>query len=814
MAISKKIEGSFKTGRSNHTYSVEVYDMVSTVPISEKIILGTNHFFDGTGFELDFNGEQSIHDRIIGTSASIGLLIKLDAVDITVVQDFINTVLSNEEGRFGVAIKKDGAMIYAGSVQKDGLRITEESPYFRFNIYSTDELGRLNGVFYSPDGTANGNTYDGFEKLTDIVTKALSKITYIELFDSFNDDAEVLATDTNYYAVEMESGGAIDTSTDDPLYLTKVYESRFVKVNLETGDVESSTCNEVATEVARTQGARLFQSEGKFWLVSWNKHSFTNLKVKYYDQYGSNVANSEISQRVTIGNDQPCSLMATPQRYMLPPVRSAYFLHKKSDYVDSLLLVPFLATATDYFNEYTLGTFSQSTDNSIRIKGTFEANFDVDSQLTYATVTVGGFTYVGSVQDFSARLQVIVKCGAKYLYSPPEPSVLTGEFIYSWVDDTSGGLDVPVATLDLIDGGTNLESVLSGDTYYEIHENLSFEFDTGSSIPGFPVDGELTVQFFIRCEADDLDYFIANPTNISAYEAPSSAFTYPTIPNIQIKEINSGNESENYDIKYSMNVDSVIDPGEISQDSINYQLESAYFIGGQNANQSTRYLVWDGSGYVFSSNWKYNGLGAERTYQDTFLYDFIRFQANTIERLKCSITMSSHDVWPHKTLLIGSEVFAMLNARFDSNNDMWEGEWALVIETARTATPVTHEPPVRGTTKGNVKKFKKGINSNVKSISAIYSSMLSVNHTQGIAAGTITSLITKANWTRVGVLDTGNTIRVVRSNDLTYEDFEVSAKTTSGTNTISVTSKAIIKDIPQGSYIIFEPEYFATKINS
>lgn len=809
MPISKKIEGSFKTGRSSHTYKVEVYNMVENVPISEKVILGVDHFFNGSGFTLDFNGEQSIHDRIIGTSASVGLLIKNSATNIDLINSFINDVLTSEEGKYGVGIFKDGGLIYAGSLQKDGLRITEQSPFYRFNLYSTDELGRLNGVYYSPDETPDGDTYDGFEKLNEMLIKALSKITYMEILTSYNDHSEVLATDTNFYAVEMQ-GGTIDTDVDDPLELTKVYESRFIKINQETGETESSTCAQVISEISRTQGARLFQSQGKFWILSWNKHAFTNLKVKNYDKDYAMVLNEEITQRVEVGNDQPNSLMATPERFMLPPVRSAYFLHKKSDYIDSLLIVPFNAGAIDYFNEYSLGYFTQSTTNSIRIKGTFEVNFDIDQQLTFSTVTVGGSTYVGSVQDFSARLYVIVKIGSKYLDSVEGPN---GEFVYLWVDDTSGGLDVPKATIDVLDGGTTLESVLSGDTYYQIHENFPFEFDTGSSIPGFPVDGEMTIQFIIDCKADDLDYFIANPYNISVYNAPTSYWTFPTIPNVQVKEINNGNVSENYDIKYSINVDSEIDPGEISKDSINYKLEDAYFIGGQNANQSTRYLVWDGSGYVFSSNWKYNGLGTARSYPQTFLYDFIRFQAETIQRLKCKITSSDHTIYPHKTLEIGDEIFAMLNAKFVSNEDQWSGEWALVLETTRTATPITHEPPVLGTTKG-IKKLERKIRSNNTFLNVVYDSMLSINKTQGIAQGIITTLTTQTAWDKSDNLKTNNVIRVVRVNDLTYEDFIVSANTTGSSKTISVTSKAITADIPQGSYIIFNPTYLATKINS
>lgn len=810
MPISLQVIAKYESKQSDTSYELRVYNTVDTIAIGDRLqTQGRRHAVKAGSGIPRLNGDtRNLEDTVKGSSLEIGIWVDEREADIQKWSDFRTDLIESEEGKYICAFLKDGVFNWGGYLQTDNVRFTEQSPQYLFTLYAVDGLGALDGFpygYYELDGGDYvQKSYTDKARLTQFVQRCLAHLPHKVLYDSLNGDAELFVTDVNYYAQGMPS----TLSSDDPMYYTQADSFRFLKLNDKNKIVEVTNAKETLSEVCRFFGADIRQSNGRYEIVSFNRRTASNLRFKKYDATTETAVGTEqYPQQVSVGNNKDVKQLANPTRYLLPPARQIKVYHKKSDYYANSLIVDEDGTSGFTFGtEQSLGFITANGSNTIRV----QIGFDLNVSLLQDNATDD--TVPGVI-----RLLAKIQCGTKYLANG------SSSFDYEWTS-TEGAVILQFIGTPSNPWGTSpatLGGFLIGEVFY-------FDYDSGNYFPPFPEDGEvkITVTFAMGKMATDgsLTTFATSAGNITYTNASTEGNTtglngllggglwyIANNLNLLVNNVESDGSDLNGDTMYL--IDNEKSTGEITDNSKIIELQDAYLMGGQNVDNSRVVKIWNGSAWVFSQLWQYNGLGSTYTYDKLLLYDWLRFQSEAVERYQMTLVMNSADVEFGKTLAVGAEIFVMIEGKIDTSSDRVTGHWVKVSEKTPPIRTDVVQPPIKPIIKGDIRKLER-MSERLDSLMLAKYNIESIRRTKYIPASTLTSLRVTVNWTRAGALKDGNTIRVIRITDLTYEDFIVSADTTSGNDAISIDSKAITEDIPEGSYIIFEPEYFATSFNS
>lgn len=817
MAISLQIKATYKSALSDASCEYRVYNTKETIAIQNRLqaISGTTHCVDSRGAYPYLNGDtEKLESPVKGSSLEVKFLIDQNASDFQKWIDFRDDLLASEEGKYIVAYLENGVFEWGGYLQHDNIREVEQSPITDLTLYAVDGLGEkslggfLYGTYEDIGGVDTFTRYtDADVRLTTVVQRCLQHLPHLELYDAFNGDTELFATDVNYYETTMPS----NLNTDDPMYHTVCDSLRFVSIDKKSKITDAADSRSVLSEVCRFFGADIRQSGGVYQIVAFNRRTAENLRLKYYNAT-EEVAQltATVPQQVLVGNDQDVVQYVDPERYLIPPVRAIKFYHKKSDYyVDSLITNINGVSNLNFGTEQSMGFVTANASNTIRI----QTQFDLIVKLLQQQAT--------NLTNFGiTRLQAIIKCGTKYLTNTSISS-----FEYEWTNTAS------VCLLSTIGNYSTewLTQPVVLPSGYVIDETFEFAFDSGFYFPPFPEDGELTIEFgFVVGRLASGGALTSFPTtfggvtyNNDSTEGNTTGLTglltggnWWGIPfqNTQVSIVTSGGEDfENADTMFIIESEQLA--GEINDNSYVLELEDAYLTGGQNVDNTKVVKIWNGSAFVFSQLWQYNSGGDTFTYDKLLLYDWLRWQSESVERYQMTLKTRNNDVKFGKTLKIGNEIFVMAQGGIETGEDSVTGQWIKVIEKAPIIRNDVHEPPIKPIIKGDIIKLER-LTERLGKLTRARWENEAIRQVDYIKAGAITSIPITVAWSKSTALKDNNTIRIIRTSDLTYEDFVVSADTTSATSTISVDSKTITEDIPEGSYIIFEPEYLATKINS
>ena len=815
MAISLQVLAKYYSALSGTQCEYRVYNTQETIAIGDRLqaIQGTTHSVDDRGAYIYLNGNtDKLENPIKGSSLEMSFKIDQNKGDYSKWIDFRDDLIASEEGKYIVAYFEDSAFKWGGFLQHDNIREVEQSPITMLTLYAVDGLGKdsLGGYPYGYYDDSGGSDElvkytDSDVRLTTVVQRCLQHLPHLELYSEFNANDVLFSTDVYYYENSMPD----DLDTDDPMYLTSCDSLRFLKIDNKSQIVDVNNSWEVLSEVCRFFAADIRQSNGRFEIVSIGRRAATNLRLKNYDATTEAAVSTEtFPQQVLVGNTEDVVQYVDPERYLLPPVRRIKFYHKKSDYYANSLIVDDDGGSTFTFGaEQSMGFVTANGVNTIQL--TVGLDLFVNVAQTDATV----FTNQGIIW-----LLVTIKCGTKYLING------ASSFEYEWSSTPSPCIIGIIG--GLVNNWNTFEQPLIG---MEIEEEFNFQYDSGNFFPPFPEDGELTIEYgFVIGQSDvdgDLIQFPTSGGGVTYNNDSTEGNTTGLLAlitddlwyqiNLSTATItvveSGGSVNENADTVYVM--DSELSVGELTNNTKVLELQDAYLTGGQNVDNTKVVKIWNGSAWVFSQLWQFNAGGTDYTYDKILLYDWLRWQSESVERYQMTLHMRSADVKFGMTLKVGTEIFVMVQGYINTSNDTVTGQWIKLLDKAPIIRNDVLEPPSDPIIKGDIIKNGK-LAERIEAITRAKWNNESINVCDYVENGTITSITTAKNWVLSDVLDTGNVIRVIRATDLTYEDFEVSAKTAASTNTISVTSKSITEDIPRGSYIIFQPEYFAKRLNT
>lgn len=315
MALGYKRYYCSYTSDNGTLYDLEIYDSDAASGIT-----ATEIDISSDGVILTYEGEQR-DSSILGSSLSFDYIITDSDLE-----SFITDIGTSPETRFAIKLLRNSSLEWFGYVLPDLLDI-EDAPYpFLTNIKATDCIGRLKSIDYTD---ASGNLYTGSERLLRII----ADILYIKsgIGDVFGDDDDLVFLNvlTNWYDKKHDTGASYE-----PLNYTKVNQNNFLTID--EGIIKPWTCFEVISEILNTFNARLYMSNGRFYIEQINDIDNTALYVRTFE-YEAGLIDSELNTAKEIDISQFNRLQGGVFKF-LPSLKKVITTYKYRQQVSSIIL--------------------------------------------------------------------------------------------------------------------------------------------------------------------------------------------------------------------------------------------------------------------------------------------------------------------------------------------------------------------------------------------------------------------------------------------------------------------------------------------
>jgi hypothetical protein len=224
----------------------------SVVNIYDKGYVGSVTAYDATNLQIQANSsEDEPLPQIISSQLNISFIIPL-ADNSTTFPD----LLSFDDRKYYVEYVNAGNILWVGFLFNDYVQVPFTTGYVQVDLIATDGLKLLEYAKYNliDLGDTNQTT-----TLIDAIANCLNVIDYpIQLS---------LVTSCSYYAQDM-----VDTGGASPFSQTYQFRRDYLGLN----------CYEVLTNIITSFGCRLFQSDGKWQLLTINEQAST---TQYYTEF-------------------------------------------------------------------------------------------------------------------------------------------------------------------------------------------------------------------------------------------------------------------------------------------------------------------------------------------------------------------------------------------------------------------------------------------------------------------------------------------------------------------------------------------------
>ena len=229
----------------------------SVVNIYEKDYVGVTVLaYDAVNIEIQANssGDEPL-PQIISSQLNISFIIPLADNSST-----FPDLLSFDDRRYYVEYKNGVTVLWVGFLFNDYLTVPFTTGYVTVSLIATDGLKFLEYEKYNLIDTESINN---IVSLIDVISYCLNVINYPTQLH--------LITSCSYYAQGMVNRGALIGA--DPFTQTFQYRRDYLGLN----------CYEVLTNIITSFGCRLFQSDGKWQILTINEQANT---TQYYTEYG------------------------------------------------------------------------------------------------------------------------------------------------------------------------------------------------------------------------------------------------------------------------------------------------------------------------------------------------------------------------------------------------------------------------------------------------------------------------------------------------------------------------------------------------
>ena len=368
------------------------------IDIHDADFVGSSTAFDveHCTISYDADGQDDINASMIGSRASVGMLIHVDDTDLV---QFIDDFAGAAETRFLIEIVKPGSsqIVWRGIATPDFTGEEDRAPRFIFKLTGICGLATLKKTPYH-SGTAR---YEGIERFTDHLTKALSKLGHSGMWGGSD---VFIKTAIDWWEAAMSSG-----ATDDALYQGGVEHTAFWQYKT-AGDLDKDvvSCYDVIRFILEAFNARIYQVEGSWWIEQIPYRTASPYYTRHYSKSGAYLGNATNSGANIINQTKTGAKLAIMDYDFLPALRKTeiyYHVRRRRN---------FLAGWQEAVPQFNQEINSNGGEAVLRMK--FTINYTIADAGAGAPGITGYFMFAsftlkigsnylkrgGSVQNFSA----------------------------------------------------------------------------------------------------------------------------------------------------------------------------------------------------------------------------------------------------------------------------------------------------------------------------------------------------------------------------------------------------------------------------
>lgn len=600
------------------------------------------------------------------------------------------------------------------------------------------------GVVYSIPAT------DGLKRLQRVQNSSISAFStniirgLVTIFNATGVSESMAASDTilrtanRWYENNMTSTG----TGVDPLTITRFTGTSFWTQEEVNGDIIYLSYYDILEAFLKAFGLRCFMGPNGAYHVVQN------------DQYAQGVL----------------YLFAYPKNYTSGTVTPTNFdpditnpsIRANGQFAYS----PIIRSATGFINVEDGGNIINSnqrsdwqTQRSIATLTQFDASTQVD--LTFLSGPTITWEYSGALTGLFLRS---LKCDISIKL------VLDSTY---YLTNTTGGLTWSTSSADVYKFRTNNVNFVTRSSQDYVIANASNP-QLALTFPPLPTSGALTLEIDAELIDPAGNVISTGFTLDSTIAKITAAYTDPTTVNGRVNYF-----AENTDTKSS------------------YALDLGEFLVSDliTANYQNTLSVYNGSTWVFGTNWKRQAAGTARNIITLGIYQILEWQDKNLQII--SGTVIDTDLTALSRLELGSVKYVLNRASFNANLDEWNGSW-IEFQTASSGPTIGLDNPSNESNNVVIGSGKRARPDNTY-FDLIENSVLRITNTSDEHSGTIT--VIDIDTPNFDIANSGETLLIVDPVTGESDTLELDGEILSASNSFNVVSVSLSRTYPKGSYI-------------
>lgn len=301
--MAKVYRGQVKS-INNNTYVAELWQGTDTS--------GSFTDLNITKLNIEWQGENGkfFENSIMPSRCTVGFTSRETSGNLNnSVQATFELIATDEESKWSLVIKKNGSLHWVGRVLADQMQFLRTSAHgFVCELTAVDALSLIQG-FDVDETFFTGNEITAAQMIRKCLDKANLKQNWINATADYLNDA-----------IEHDNANQ-DSLLNIAFY--KLNRNSFInEFDIDSGNIKYVSCKDAIEGILKTFGARMFLSNGQYWIVQANSYDTTNLTFDTYDttlSYESD--NNTLAHAVTVNASSRPAWEAKPTVSYQPPVR-------------------------------------------------------------------------------------------------------------------------------------------------------------------------------------------------------------------------------------------------------------------------------------------------------------------------------------------------------------------------------------------------------------------------------------------------------------------------------------------------------------
>lgn len=703
------------------------------------------------GFTLTYEGDSGkIYTPLLPSQVSF--TIESEPGNISAIQSFISDLLTAEEKRFQILIKKGGNTFWFGNVLNDISRWADVS-YQSFQVIATDGLGALKEVDYNNAGVA----YSGSDVAMEHFVKALSKIGTLDTFFASGDHA--LTTVMNWYEDSHTTG-----TTEDALKKTRLKHAVFYQID-DAGTKNYQSVYDVLAYLCQRFGLRLYLSNGVWRIEQIGERDNSSIRERKYTKAGTYLSNVSVGYNITLDQSAEARMRGGFFEWY-PALREVTETYNHRTRTNHLAGAAWTDASSPTFTSDISVTKSGNT--TLQISGIHSRTLSILTGYVDGNNIVGVWGLTLSVGSYYLRRDIAQIQNGNITYTSTE-----------WVDYPSE---------------YKIVYNYAAYNFPAIGESVTLPGTISITTPGIEESGNITA------EINYLNHRKLTNGNIIDNTTISVGWSFSQM-NLQV--YTNGNPADISD----KSIYKVTGPATGNT----AKLDFSNIIGdGVDTNSVGKLEVQDSGGFwTDSSQWRVGTTGSYATLSNLFLTEILGLQKTNTRRYLGRIKGS---MLAHSRIQFDGNLWMLTNGSFEARRDEWQGTWFAIARSVTFLTP--QSPTIVKEPIGSIPTIITSTPIMVppNTSAAVGNALSSATVRTAISSGSVTSVAVNQTLA-ANAFTAGDQIAVVNTQTGATLNLTVSANTAAGDTTVAVSGYSTA-DFPEGSPVIYLPQNNTTQSGS